>query len=137
MVRSVYTLVLSYISTLIGIVFLKTTTIMSTKNLPLVATAGDPPAATGGTVLNVAAEVDTFDQEEFVDNYDLDVDRGDDYTLGSKNGALLRWKHLADPLDCLQGLPSILYWYCNQQDANNDKTAQRGFVMFADLPWCH
>ena len=57
---------------------------MSTKNLPPVATAGGPPTATGGTILNVPAEAAVFDQQEFLDNYDLDAEGGDNYTLTQK-----------------------------------------------------
>jgi hypothetical protein len=53
---------------------------MTTENLPPVATAGGPPTATGGTILVVPAEAAAFDQE-FLDNYDLDAEGGDDYTL--------------------------------------------------------
>ena len=56
---------------------------MSTENLPPVATAGGPPTATGGTVLHVPAEAAVFDRE-FLDNYDLDIEGGDEYTLGQK-----------------------------------------------------
>jgi ribose 5-phosphate isomerase len=56
---------------------------MSTTNLPPVANAGGPPTATGGTILHVPAEAAVFDQE-FLDNYDLDVDGGDEYTLDHK-----------------------------------------------------
>ena len=56
---------------------------MSTENLPPVATAGGPPTATGGTILDVSTEAAVFDQE-FLDNYDLDVEGGDEYTLGQK-----------------------------------------------------
>ena len=59
------------------------TTIMLTENLPPVATAGGPPAATGGTVLDLPVEVAVLNQE-FMDNYDLDVKGSDDYTLGQK-----------------------------------------------------
>ena len=52
---------------------------MTTENFPAVATAGGPPTATGGTILNVPAEAVVFDQE-FLDNHDLDVEGGDDYT---------------------------------------------------------
>jgi hypothetical protein len=56
---------------------------MTTENLPPVATAGGPPTATGGTILVVPAEAAAFDQE-FLDNYDLDAEGGDDYTLSQK-----------------------------------------------------
>ena len=56
---------------------------MLTENLPPVATAGGPPTATGGTILDVPAEATVFNQE-FLDNYDLDVEGGDEYTLGQK-----------------------------------------------------
>ena len=56
---------------------------MSTENLPPVATAGGPPTATGGAILDVPAEAAAFNQE-FLDNYDLDVEGGDKYTLGQK-----------------------------------------------------
>ena len=56
---------------------------MSTENLPPVATAGGPPTATGGTILDVPAEAAVFDQE-FLNNYDLDDEGGDEYTLGQK-----------------------------------------------------
>ena len=57
---------------------------MTTENLPPVATAGSPPTATGGsTILVVPAEAAVFDQE-FLDNYDLDAEGGDDYTLSQK-----------------------------------------------------
>ena len=56
---------------------------MTTKNLPPVVTAGGPPTAAGGTILNVPAEAAVFDQE-FLDNYDLDVEGDDDYTLSQK-----------------------------------------------------
>ena len=59
------------------------TTIISTENLPPVATAGGPPTATGGTILDVPTEAAVLDQE-FLDNYDLDVEGGDEYTLGQK-----------------------------------------------------
>ena len=58
-------------------------TIMTTENLPPVATAGGPPTAKGGTILVVPAEAAVFDQE-FLDNYDLDAEGGDDYTLSQK-----------------------------------------------------
>ena len=64
-------------------ILLKTTTIVSTENLPPVATARSAPTATGGTILNVPAEAAVFDQE-FLDNYDLDAEGGDDYTLSQK-----------------------------------------------------
>jgi hypothetical protein len=56
---------------------------MTNENLPPVATAGGPPTATGGTILVVPAEAAAFDQE-FLDNYDLDAEGGDDYTLSQK-----------------------------------------------------
>jgi hypothetical protein len=56
---------------------------MATENLQPVATVGGPPTATGGTILNVRTEAAVFDQE-FLDNYDLDADGGDDYTLSQK-----------------------------------------------------
>ena len=56
---------------------------MLTENLPPVATAGGPPTATGGTVIHVPADAAVFDQE-FLDNYDLDVEGGDEYTLSQK-----------------------------------------------------
>jgi hypothetical protein len=56
---------------------------MTTENLPPVVTAGGPPTATGGTILVVPAEAAVFDQE-FLDNYDLDVEGGDEYTLSQK-----------------------------------------------------
>ena len=56
---------------------------MTTENLQPVADAGGPPTATGSTILVVPAEAALFDQE-FQDNYDLDVEGGDDYTLGQK-----------------------------------------------------
>ena len=65
---------------------MKMTTIImtATENLPPIATAGDPPTATGGTILYVPAEAVVFDQE-FLDNYDLlDIEGGDDYTLSQK-----------------------------------------------------
>ena len=54
-----------------------------TENLPPVATAGGPPTATGGTILVVFAEVAVLDQE-FLDNFDLDAEGGEDYTLSKK-----------------------------------------------------
>ena len=61
-------------------VILKMTTIMLTENLPPAATAGGPPNATGSTILHVLpAEAAVFDQE-FLDNYNLDVEGGDEYT---------------------------------------------------------
>ena len=60
------------------------TTIMTTKNVPPVATAGGPPTATSGTILVVEpAEAAVFDLE-FLDNYNLDAEGGDDYTLSQK-----------------------------------------------------
>ena len=56
---------------------------MSTENLPPVTTARGPPTATGGTILDVPAEAAVFDRE-FLDNYDLDGEGGDDYTLSQK-----------------------------------------------------
>ena len=56
---------------------------MSTKNLPPVATAGGPPSARGDTVLHVPTEAAVFDQE-FLDNHDLNVEGGNEYTLGQK-----------------------------------------------------
>ena len=56
---------------------------MTTENLPPIATVGGPPTATGGTILNVPIEAAVFDQE-FLDNYDLDAEGGDDYTLSQK-----------------------------------------------------
>ena len=102
---------------------------MSTENLPPVATAGGPPTATGSTVLHVPVEAAVFDQE-FLDNYDLEDVEG-----GVKNGPPLLWlNHHTIPLDCLQGLPCILCWRCNQQDANNNKSAQRRFMLAGSLP---
>ena len=56
---------------------------MSTENLPPVATARGPPTATGGTILDAPTEAPVFDQE-FLDNYNLDAEGGDDYTLSQK-----------------------------------------------------
>jgi hypothetical protein len=56
---------------------------MATENLQPVATVGGPPTATGGTILNVSTEAAVFDQE-FLDNYDLDAEGGDEYTLSQK-----------------------------------------------------
>ena len=56
---------------------------MTTENLQPVATVGGPPTATGGTILVVPAEAAVFDQE-FLDNYDLDAEGGDEYTLSQK-----------------------------------------------------
>ena len=60
---------------------------MATENLPPVATAGGPPAATGATVHNVPTEAAVFDQE-FMDNCGLDVEDGDEYMLVQKWGTI-------------------------------------------------
>ena len=78
-----YIVILLHISTFIGFAFFLMTTIMLTKKFPPIATAGGPPTATGDTILDVPTETAMFDQE-YLDNYDLDVEGGDEYTLGQK-----------------------------------------------------
>ena len=112
------------------------TTIMLTANLPPVATASGPPTAIGGTILDVPAEAAVFDQE-FLDNYDLDVEGGDKYTLSQKMvhycGGITTQSHWIACKACLAFFAGAA---TSKMLTSHDKSAQRDF-MLAGLPWCH
>jgi hypothetical protein len=75
--------VLSYISTFIGFVFSQHLSCRPKACHPLRLLEALPPLQAAPFVFNVAAEAVIFDQA-FVDNYDLDIEGGDEYPLGQK-----------------------------------------------------